>query len=95
MTTWVIKDADGNVTNPGINAPEEFVKANFDYYEAPAVTALSKEFSSILWRNDELKNSDWVVQVPDHPQKTDYTTYRAALRNWPSTADFPDTKPTL
>tara|TARA_R110001632_G_scaffold53318_2_gene131505 strand:+ start:1150 stop:1461 length:312 start_codon:yes stop_codon:yes gene_type:complete len=47
------------------------------------------------WRDDELKNSDWVVQVPDHPQKTDYTTYRAALRDWPSTADFPDTKPTL
>ena len=47
------------------------------------------------WRDDELKNSDWIVQVPDHPQKTDYTTYRAALRDWPSTADFPDTKPTL
>lgn len=47
------------------------------------------------WRDDELKNSDWVVQVPDHPQKTDYTTYRAALRDWPSTVDFPDTKPTL
>ena len=54
------------------------------------------------WRDDELKNSDWIVQVLDHPQKAAYTTYRAALRNWPSVDsegeyinDFPDTKPTL
>ena len=54
------------------------------------------------WRDDELKNSDWIVQVLDHPQKAAYTTYRAELRNWPSVDsegeyinDFPDTKPTL
>ena len=96
MTTWVIKDADGNVTNPGINAPEEFVKANFDYYEAPAVAeALNKELSSRLWRDEELRGTDQASQTPDWPNRDNIITYRAALRDWPSTADFPDTKPTL
>jgi len=47
------------------------------------------------WRNKELKSSDWIVQIPDHPEKAAYTTYRVALRDWPSTSDFPATKPTL
>ena len=47
------------------------------------------------WRNQELKKSDWVIPITDHPQHSDYITYRAALREWPSTSDFPDTKPTL
>ena len=54
------------------------------------------------WRDEELKSSDWIVQVPDHPQKAVYTAYRTALRDWPSVDsegeyinDFPDTKPTL
>jgi hypothetical protein len=47
------------------------------------------------WRDDELKNSDWIVPTSDHPQHTAYITYRAALRAWPSTSDFPDTKPVL
>ena len=47
------------------------------------------------WRNQELKKSDWVIPITDHPQHSDYTAYRVALRDWPSTSDFPDTKPTL
>ena len=52
-------------------------------------------FQAIEWRNLELLTSDWIVQVPDHPQKAEYITYRAALRDWPSTKDFPETRPTL
>lgn len=48
-----------------------------------------------LWRDEELKKSDWIASIPDHGMHASYMTYRAALRDWPSTSDFPDTKPTL
>jgi len=53
--------------------------------------------SSITWRNEELKKSDWVVQVSDHPERSLYYTYRQELRDWPSLATFPSasSKPTL
>tara|TARA_X000001036_G_scaffold437921_1_gene484437 strand:+ start:1644 stop:1844 length:201 start_codon:yes stop_codon:yes gene_type:complete len=47
------------------------------------------------WRDDELQNTDWLMAVSDHPQLAAYKTYRTKLRDWPSTADFPGTKPTL
>jgi len=47
------------------------------------------------WRDSELEATDWVVPLSDHPQRAAYLTYRTALRDWPSTADFPATKPTL
>jgi len=54
------------------------------------------EFAMRRWRDEELKDSDWIVQIPDHPEKAAYTTYRAALRSWPSDSDnFPDTRPEL
>ena len=96
MATWVIKDRDGNVTNSGINASEEFVKENFDYYEASAaIEAPSKELSSRLWRDAELRSTDIAAQTPDWPNRDNIITYRAALRGWPSTSDFPATRPTL
>ena len=47
------------------------------------------------WRNQELKDTDWVVSITDHSERVDYLTYREALRDWPSTDDFPNTRPTL
>lgn len=47
------------------------------------------------WRNIELAKTDWIVPVTDHPERASYLTYRTALRNWPSTDDFPGTRPTL
>lgn len=47
------------------------------------------------WRNKELKSTDWIVPVTDHPERASYLTYRTNLRDWPSTDDFPNTKPTL
>ena len=47
------------------------------------------------WRDEQLVDTDWVVPLSDHPQHAAYMTYRVALRDWPSTADFPETKPTL
>lgn len=47
------------------------------------------------WRNLELESTDWIVPIIDHPQRNLYLAYRTALRDWPSTSDFPDTKPAL
>ena len=35
------------------------------------------------------------VPLTDHPDHAATLAYRVALRDWPSTSDFPDTKPTL
>ena len=67
--------------------------------EEPVAAVLTLEESNSLeerrWRNLELKDSDWIIPVSDHPQHAAYITYRAALRVWPSTSDFPDTRPEL
>ena len=47
------------------------------------------------WRDEELKKTDWICAIPDHGLHVSYMTYRQALRDWPTTSDFPDTKPTL
>jgi len=47
------------------------------------------------WRDHQLKESDWIIPLTDHPQHAAYITYRKALRDWPSTTDFPDKKPVL
>ena len=47
------------------------------------------------WRDLELKNTDWIIPITDHPERTSYLTYRTNLRDWPSTDDFPETRPTL
>lgn len=47
------------------------------------------------WRNNELKNTDWILSVADHPGKNMYIKYRQALRDWPETNEFPSSRPTL
>ena len=47
------------------------------------------------WRDEELVKNDWIISITDHPQHDAYKTYRTKLRDWPSTEDFPATKPTL
>ena len=47
------------------------------------------------WRNNELSKTDSRSIVLDDPQHDAIIAYRVALRDWPSTSDFPDTKPTL
>ena len=95
---WVIKDADGNITNPCIKGEESWVRANFDYVEAfvaptaPEPTAAEK---ARMWRDMELSLTDQASQTPDWPNRSAILTYRTALRDWPSTSDFPATKPTL
>jgi len=93
----ILDGAQGNVINT-INADLEFVQANFDYYSeytAPLTSEIPVANAARMWRNDELSSSDFIVPLSDHPQRAAYMTYRTALRNWPSTEDFPATRPTL
>jgi len=92
-----IKDADGNILN-FINADAEFVAANFDHYELyvePTPPEPTAEEEGRQWRDSELSATDYIVPLTDHPQHAAYMTYRQALRDWPATADFPDTRPEL
>ena len=94
---YIIKDADGNILNT-INADAEFVEANFEHYElyvAPTLPEPTAEEEGRMWRDGELSATDYIVPLSDHPQRDAYITYREALRQWPSTEDFPATRPEL
>jgi hypothetical protein len=51
--------------------------------------------AEITWRNQELKDTDWVVMLDDHPERPLYYSYRARLRDWTDTPEFPNTRPIL
>ena len=96
MSIYRVTDSDGNVSR--IVAPEDFVKAQYASYElevAPAISDLEIAQAERTWRDRELQQTDWIAQTPDHPQRDAYLTYRQELRDWPSTDEFPDTKPAL
>ena len=69
-------------------------KEAIDTSSLPSETE-KKQILARAWRDQELRESDWIVPTTDHPQHSAYITYRKALRDWPSTEDFPDTRPTL
>ena len=46
------------------------------------------------WRNNELKNTDFIIPLSDYPNRDAWITYRQELRDWTDTSDFPSTKPT-
>ena len=93
---YEVLDAEGNVTNV-INATEEFMLANYQYYREyfePQVDIPSyKSEEAIDWRNSELARTDILMATPDYPYRESMAVYRQELRDWPSTPDFPDTRP--
>lgn len=65
-------------------------------YQQMQYIELSEGDSERIWRDKELKETDWIVPVTDHPQHADYLIYREALRDYPEQVDFPNgTRPTL
>lgn len=95
---YIIKDADGNVTNPCIKANAEFMAATFTHYEEwtePEVREPTAAETARIWRDEELLATDTASQIPDWPNRDNILTYRTALRQWPSTSDFPDIPPEL
>ena len=47
------------------------------------------------WRDAELEATDFIVPLTDYPNRDTWITYRQELRDWPSTENFPNTKPTI
>jgi hypothetical protein len=97
MTRYRIKDADGNITNEGINADEEFMAANFSHYEevvqATIVSSIVGE--SIIWRDEELHRTDTLQLLNDYPNASALTAYRQELRDFPASPEFPNTRPVM
>ena len=94
MARYNVTDSDGNTNF--IDAEEAYVAANYASYEkvAEIVPAGIENELARNWRDNELIATDLIAQISDHPQRDDYLAYRVKLRDWPSTSDFPDTKPT-
>ena len=95
MATFNVTDSDGNENL--IDATEEYVKATYASYEEVIMPRHEPDqtLEARKWRDKELKDTDWIAQTPDYPNRAAYLTYRQKLRDWPSTGDFPDTRPTL
>lgn len=94
---YTIKDASGAVTNT-INADAAFVEANFPHYEVyeeQDLPLISEEAAARTWRSSELADTDQAAMIPDYPNRDAIVAYRTALRDWPSTEDFPATKPEM
>jgi len=102
MQTFKILNSDGEVVNT-ILADESFVTSQYNENEyrvvVQVVTEEEKEEAKIdlqrEWRNSELEATDHIPAITDHPQRAAYILYRESLRAWPSTGDFPNTRPTL
>ena len=69
----------------------EFIDTNPDPEEAEEPPAQDPR----EWRDTELYRTDLLMLLPDHPDKDKFVAYRQALRDWPSTSDFPNKKPTI
>lgn len=97
MAIYIIKNESNEEINR-IVADLEFVEANHSgrYEEViPATDPVPAEDAARIWRNEELEATDFIVPLSDHPQRAAYMTYRTALRDWPSTDAFPDTRPEI
>ena len=64
-------------------------------FAAPVKTTEELEAEAREWRDSELSSTDNVAQTPDYPNRDAILVYRQELRDWPSTENFPDTKPTI
>ena len=101
MSIFNILDGVGGSVVNTIVAEEGFVSANYDHYEivedelTTEQLAQVKEAEERYWRDSELNATDRASEIPDWPNRTNILAYRVLLRDWPSTEDFPETRPTL
>ena len=54
---------------------------------------LYREDTARAWRDSELRRTDSIVAIQDHSKRDSFIAYRQLLRDWPSTEDFPATRP--
>jgi len=85
-----LKDQTINVTNIDCEIGWLYDGTNFT---APVKSQEEIEAEAKAWRDHELKSTDFIVPLTDYPNYTAWMAYRQELRDWPSTASFPDTKP--
>ena len=88
-----------NITNPN-QEPQDGDKLKYTHpsgaieiktYNAPQEpTQKEIEYEERQWRDAELKGTDWIVSVTDHPNHASYLVYREELRDYPQQADFPN-----
>lgn len=64
-------------------------------FAAPVKTTEEFEADAREWRDSELSSTDRIAQTPDYPNRDAILVYRQELRDWPTTGDFPNTKPTI
>jgi len=98
ITDIIIADADfiDSFEKETALLEDDEIKINWGYENGEFINndpAISDE-EWIQWRNLELARTDNIAQTPDYPNRDAWITYRQELRDWPSTADFPNTKPT-
>ena len=98
MATYIIKESNGTIINPGVKGSLEFCKTAFpgkviELFKLPeksdAEKLEMKKLDERGWREGELLRTDTLSLLADFPKKTELTAYRKALRDWPASADFP------
>ena len=98
MPEYKVTYADGSTNNiRAVESQVEELTKDGGSYERIVVTKTDGQIrgDARSWRDMELLATDYIVPLTDHPQRSAYMTYRQNLRDWPSTSDFPDTKPTV
>ena len=77
-----------------VNVTGKEVRIGYTYangvFSAPVKTLEEKTSEEKEWRDSELKASDFIVPLTDHPQHAAYMTYRQELRDYPAQEDFPN-----
>jgi len=82
-----LQDETVNVTGKSVGIGFSYANGVFS---APVKTLEDKTAEEKFWRDDELKASDFIVPLTDHPQHAAYMTYRQELRDYPAQEDFPN-----
>lgn len=82
-----LQDETINVTGQQVAIGHSYANGVF---AAPVKTLEEKTAEEKEWRDYELKESDCIVPLTDHPQHAAYMTYRQELRDYPAQEDFPN-----
>ena len=66
-----------------------------DYPTEEEIEVATLAIEAKRWRDQELKSTDTLSLLADHPNNANILLYRQELRDWPSTSNFPLIKPIL
>lgn len=106
MRKWVSLDENNKIVGV-FESDIEQLHASEILYDVDVTTLVDKifvdsytvkedpEVLALAWRDQQLAETAWSILATDHPDYQAYLAYREELVNWPSTADFPETRPAL